>query len=543
MNASFFGKRKVKYTTGEQLGYGQEAKVYRILGRPNHVAKVYNQIPSPEKTDVLLTLRNTKIKGTPDLPIKKIINGAQSDWVVFAWPTDLLYDSQGQLVGYVMPRIQADLPINRLARGNMQEKLYGQPFSLDLRLFLCQQLATAFHLLHSSNIVVGDMNPRNFVFSQGPYLTLLDCDSFHIQDASGRFAGDQIYFPDNSAPELLQAANQAVALPFSKDADLYSLAIFMFLLLMDGHSPFSGCKIPPEDVGPDFDVRSIIGGAEWYPYNPKSRHGKAIPELMRRYQQIPRQLRHMLDCVFTGRVSDRPTAKEWVSAVCAERMKLIGKVSAPEQIEKTVPYVSDKRDKPLHVIFLIDNSGSMKRHLPVINIALEKMLKTISASDVGTTTEIAVLPFSEECSKKSLISAHEFIFFPIASTEGRTDFSNAFHMAVSILSERQDQLYTTLFHRPKVFVFTDGIPTKNGTLLDKATKELKAIADVISVAVGNNLCGVEKEMQGRYLKRFSSTNEFVRLSTSTDFMRYFEYLSTSVVAGHTHSITTKGPSL
>ena len=84
---------------GQRLGRGGEGTVFAVHGRPGQVAKVYTTPPGPTKVRKLEAMT---LAANPEL------------LGIAAWPSDLLVDRTGKVLGFVMPRVSADRKSTRL---------------------------------------------------------------------------------------------------------------------------------------------------------------------------------------------------------------------------------------------------------------------------------------------------------------------------------------------------------------------------------------------------------------------------------------------
>ncbi|MDP2232511.1 MAG: hypothetical protein Q8K89_02665, partial [Actinomycetota bacterium] len=77
---------------GKRLGKGGEGEVYEVLGQPALVAKLYLREITAERAEKLRIMPKLL---TPTLA------------ALTAWPHDVLSNGAGKVVGFLMPRLQA----------------------------------------------------------------------------------------------------------------------------------------------------------------------------------------------------------------------------------------------------------------------------------------------------------------------------------------------------------------------------------------------------------------------------------------------------
>lgn len=163
-----------------------------------------------------------------------------------AWPLRLVRD-QGRVVGLLMPLIpDGFVQIGRSITGSAMRKereiqflflsaqrcaKVGFPLvNLHQRYALCEELARVFALLHRNNVVFGDFNAKNALFSVGPErnradIMLVDCDAVRVRGTMS--AVPQLNTPDWEPPAAER--NQLTSY-----TDVYKYALFVLRCLSPG---------------------------------------------------------------------------------------------------------------------------------------------------------------------------------------------------------------------------------------------------------------------------------------------------------------------
>ncbi|PRY34259.1 hypothetical protein [Umezawaea tangerina] len=92
------------------------------------------------------------------------------------------------------------------------------------RVLVCRDFASAVHLLHRNDLVIGDLNPRNAVYrlAERPCVMLVDCDAFRLKGAAAVVR--QLNAPDWDPPEDV----------LSQSSDLYKFGLFVLRCLSPG---------------------------------------------------------------------------------------------------------------------------------------------------------------------------------------------------------------------------------------------------------------------------------------------------------------------
>lgn len=301
-----FGQR---IATDDLLGKGGEGEVWAIQGDSSQVAKIYHsKNRQPE--------REAKIKAMVANPPKDETRNFDPPHVSIAWPTAPLYE-QGNFVGYLMPRIENSPNIFQVYNTTARAKTSLTHFDWRYMHRVAQNFAIALHALHDKGDVMGDVNQQNVLVTDTAMVTLVDTDSFQIQDGSRTFRCT-VGVPDYTPPELhglkLEAIDRSV------EHDRFGLAILIFQLLMKGFHPFTGApKDPKFSVEGSMYVYCIKNGIFPYQNNPTIKPPAQAPNIACLHPDLQ---------VLFGRTfiaghrqpNLRPTTKDWIDGLkVAER--------------------------------------------------------------------------------------------------------------------------------------------------------------------------------------------------------------------------------
>lgn len=249
-----------------------------------------------------------------------------------AWPLDVV-TRDGSFAGFVMRRITASRPLKDFCVTGMggvagpAEQEAAQAY--ERQLTLAYNLAVAVSAVHDLGQTIGDLNPNNVMVDERSWaVTLIDCDSFHVTDAGGQVFRCGVGMAEYLAPEVLAALAAAPAgttletidpSPYSRQTDLFALAIHVFALLMNGCHPFScaraqgrtaaqanACPQPADNVRDGFT-----------PFF-QQRRGLAAPVYAPPLRSMPHGLRELFRRALVqghGRPDLRPSAREWALAL------------------------------------------------------------------------------------------------------------------------------------------------------------------------------------------------------------------------------------
>src|SRR4030081_1216621 len=117
-----------------------------------------------------------------------------------AWPSDLLVNRAGKVLGFRMPRVSDKQDIHELYSPKSRSEAFPDA---DFRFVVgvAANVARAFGTLHRAGHVVGDVNHGNILVGVDGTVTLIDCDSFQVRDGAEVFSCD-VGVPLFTAPEL-----------------------------------------------------------------------------------------------------------------------------------------------------------------------------------------------------------------------------------------------------------------------------------------------------------------------------------------------------
>ena len=312
---AYIGTKGETYTISTSpLGKGGEGSIYKINGKPNQVLKIFN----PDKRN---ETRRRKLLAMIETPL----NPNAMNQVT--WPIDVIYQD-GNFVGYVMPLLKQVEDLN---------VMYSDKYvcTLSERITIAKNLCAAVNAVHNAGQVCGDLNPKNIgVDPNTAIITLMDTDSYHITESNGRRTYRcEVGLPEYLAKEIQDKLHnnkdkdlRTLPLPtFSKETDLFALAVHIFALLMNGCHPYASAidnksnidklsKSKPSIVNPQ-PVENIRNS--FFPFYEK-RDGYTTPQYAPDFSVLPKNIQDLFVKAFVdggNNPKSRPSTEDWYNAL------------------------------------------------------------------------------------------------------------------------------------------------------------------------------------------------------------------------------------
>lgn len=285
----------------EDNGYisGGEGSLHQVKGFPQYVAKIYR----PNKAD---SVRRKKIEYMVSIGAGLPTGTAA---VHFAWPQETLFDTNGMFVGFLMEKAVSETNVAELCCGSDSPGDYWH-----INVGVAANLALAVKKAHELNIILGDMNGKNYLLGKNGYVTIVDNDSFVLRDGQGRQFLCNACIPELLPPELQGRPR----LDYTFETDDFSLAIHIFMLLMNGAHPYTARKVAVQSsssgVIRQVDAIKNCQSCFFLTANISSQLPQGTPSL----SFLPEEIQQLFYQAFiTGHQNpqNRPTAAQWYDAL------------------------------------------------------------------------------------------------------------------------------------------------------------------------------------------------------------------------------------
>lgn len=212
-------------TRGAQIGEGGEGIVFLLKEDSSMLFKAF-KAPSPERFQKLeLMLRHKLVDPT-----------AHQNHCTIAWPTDIVEDCRGNKLGFVMPRVQGGTPFRDVYfAASRQTKLPDFTYRHLVR--TAHNLCSAIDAIHVGGFVIADLNDENVLVQPNTLISIIDCDSFQVNSHYCPVGKTEYLPPEYQGKDLSRISRSA-------NNDHHSLAVMLYLLLMEGCHPFAGLGDP-----------------------------------------------------------------------------------------------------------------------------------------------------------------------------------------------------------------------------------------------------------------------------------------------------------
>lgn len=310
MKYKSFGGTNRSYTiVSSPIASGGEGEIYEIEENQEQVLKIFREEKRTwEKEKKLRTM------------IGYHLNKEQLKQIT--WPQDIVYDQSG-FAGYIMPKLRSNKNLNMVYSGQIKN------VDIRHRIVIAYNLCVAVEMVHNIGQICGDLNPLNISVNldmnteDALKVTLVDTDSYHIIDDNITYRCE-VGMTNYIAPELQNKIQNGMDLKtallptYTKETDLFALAVHIFSLLMNGCHPFScakdttNCTLQEYSVDVPQPIDNIREG--FFPFH-QQKQGITYPLYALSFSSLPIEIQNMfLQAFEKGYIEPkkRPSTQEWM---------------------------------------------------------------------------------------------------------------------------------------------------------------------------------------------------------------------------------------
>jgi len=228
-----------------------------------------------------------------------------------AWPREIVTDINGKFIGFSMDRIKGSETF---------KSMFIERISVENRIKLAYNICALTENLHRCGIIIGDLNPGNFIIHDTNQITAIDTDSFHIitpkyeyrcvvgctwilpaeiQEKWGKFG---VLMPPCPLPT------------FTKYTDYFSMATLIYWLLVNSY-PFSTSASPSLSSSAQFVTENELIKKRIFP--PINGGNKYLPQKGSvSFSMLPKDIQEAFQKTFVYG-ADHPTSRvtpiEWMN--------------------------------------------------------------------------------------------------------------------------------------------------------------------------------------------------------------------------------------
>jgi formylglycine-generating enzyme required for sulfatase activity len=280
-------------TLTQELANSGEAKVWHTNFN-GYLAKIYHN-PHNERINKLQLM----VRYCPRDP------NAHLNHISFAWPYSILEDNQGEVVGFLMPKVVGSETLLKICTPIMRRK-YKLETNWYFLHVVARNIAAIIEAIHVKGYVLGDIKLENILVNNRGLPTIIDTDSFQVSDPYSGKIYRCLVGSEGFTPAELIGVNIA-DVDQTEVHDRFRLGVVIYYLLFGG-PPFRGVW---QGAGDSLEQSELIRRGLW----PFSGDKLVVPS----NTTIPLNILHrdlhalFLRCFNEGHKfpQKRPTAEEW----------------------------------------------------------------------------------------------------------------------------------------------------------------------------------------------------------------------------------------
>lgn len=279
------GRDAGTFVLGPLLGEGGEGRVFSVQDDPQTVVKVFDAEHRTLHRQQKLNLI--------------VARGLSQEGITF--PTGIITNDEGAFVGYAMPRAAGKVLQATVMRPARFKKTYPTWTKADL-VDVCISFLEKVAYLHSLNILLGDINPKNVMVDANKDVWIIDADSWQLEGYPC-----PVGTPMFTAPSV--SGDYAARLRTEQE-ELFAVATMLFMILITGQFPYARTGV---DGG---DFAALIREGK-FAFQFKGASDRDQPEGNWKYMwsHLPFPVKRMFWNTFHRdgtRYARRPTAVEWL---------------------------------------------------------------------------------------------------------------------------------------------------------------------------------------------------------------------------------------
>lgn len=212
------------------IARGGEGDIYTIVNDNEHCCKIFKRPLNAQQkarlADTIEMFRGLMSK-RPQI----------SDFI--CPPEEIVYDREDKPVGYIMRLVEGGKPLSYFAEYDIN---FLEGYCREDQLLLCEQTTYVVGLLHTNDIVIGDLDDSNIIVKDNGAVVFVDLNGVGF----GSYAA-QGFHSAMMSPEHIAGGKDYI---LTKADDLWALQTIIFRLLLPSFEPYNyrDCKDDEEDI-------------------------------------------------------------------------------------------------------------------------------------------------------------------------------------------------------------------------------------------------------------------------------------------------------
>lgn len=275
---------------GALVGKGKEGLVYEVVEDPSKVVKIFPQnyrtVHRMEKVELLVE----KELWSPGI----------------CFPEATVVNSKGAFVGYLMRKAVANLLSQTITNRALFKATYPGWRKDDL-VEVCLSFLNRVKVMHSFNILIGDMNEGNLMVSGNRDVWIIDTDSCQFE---GYVC--PVGWPEFTAPELTSYDGLR-----TMQHELFAVAMVLFMILLTGRFAYDRSDALGFEDAEEVTRKLIMEGRFPYRLTGQPADGdEPFGDAKYMWSHIDKPVKQMFWHTLHrngDRYRDRPTVDEWIT--------------------------------------------------------------------------------------------------------------------------------------------------------------------------------------------------------------------------------------
>ncbi len=273
---------------GDLVGEGGEGSVYAVRGNPSQVVKIFDRDHRTEHRKAKLELLLSHELETPGI----------------GFPSHIITNGDGDFVGYAMPRATGKDLQATIMRPARFKRMYPTWTKADL-VDVCVSFLEKVAYLHSLNILLGDINPKNLMVDEHKNVWIIDADSWQVEGYPCP-VGTAMFTASTITGDYADALRTV-------EEERFAIATMLFMILITGQFPYARAGAD----GGDF-AALIKEGKFAFQFQGASDQDQPEGNWKFMWSHLPFQIKRLFWHTFQrqggSRYDRRPTANEWLAA-------------------------------------------------------------------------------------------------------------------------------------------------------------------------------------------------------------------------------------